>query len=163
MMDMQLIFHCYILYVGNPQQQLLGEIHDTFPLHKAAKEGTLKKIKELINGHVVDEVDNTGKTPLHYAAMHGHFLVVRFLIAAANASPSSIDVFQNLPIHYAAANDHLTVVQFLVDSGSPFDMPGERAISDDTVILCTPAKMTNSFDVHNYLSKLQGKYMYLCK
>jgi len=51
-------------------------------LIEAAKQGDLERIKGILetDGRLTDVRDQTGATPLHYAALHGHRQVVQLLL-----------------------------------------------------------------------------------
>lgn len=51
-------------------------------------------------GANVNDVDEDGRTPLHYAASSANSEIVELLLAA-QASPSEVDIHGNTPLHYA--------------------------------------------------------------
>jgi ankyrin repeat protein len=70
-------------------------------LHKAAKEGNLKLVKELVSkGADVNAKDKYGRTPLHYAAKEGHLDVVKFLVSKG-ADVNAKDEKGNTPLDAA--------------------------------------------------------------
>jgi ankyrin repeat protein len=56
--------------------------HGSTPLHQAAQEGDMDKLRYLLKGHKadIDAEDDDGMTPLHYAATAGHEEIVRTLL-----------------------------------------------------------------------------------
>ena len=57
--------------------------------------------------------DNQGRTPLHYAAMNGHFDVIKLLIPVTrNLIPE--DRMGMTPIKYAAINGHFKLIHLMV-------------------------------------------------
>ena len=70
-----MVYVCAIIFA-------LGGFSTAEPLHEAAKEGDLIKIKSLIaEGSNVNIVDENGTTPLHFAADRSHIDVVELLIS----------------------------------------------------------------------------------
>lgn len=62
------LYHCLFRYL---------------PIHKAAMEGHLPIVKELVaGGSPVRPQNNEGCAPLHYAARGGHLAIVQYLLAA---------------------------------------------------------------------------------
>ena len=57
-----------------------------------------------------------GRTPLHWAAMVGHWQVAVPGLLALGADPNAIDDKGSTPLHYAAAGWNLERVQMLVDN-----------------------------------------------
>ncbi|PTB63395.1 ankyrin repeat protein, partial [Trichoderma citrinoviride] len=64
-------------------------------------------------GSVVDSVDRNGRTPLSYAAEHGHLAVVAILMEA-NALPFTEDSDRRTPLSYAAGEGHISVMEKLL-------------------------------------------------
>ncbi|KAL2265882.1 hypothetical protein VTJ83DRAFT_6982 [Remersonia thermophila] len=67
--------------------QMLGarDAHGRLPLHLACGRGTLDKISPLLKGPLkdwVNELDNDGWTPLHWACRHWDVVIVKILIEA---------------------------------------------------------------------------------
>ncbi len=92
---------------------MAGEIHD------AAAGGDLAAVKALIqaNSELLTEVDTTGATPLHSAAMEGHREVAAFLLdqgADINAAKTN----GARPLHSAAYGGHEAAVKLLLDRGA---------------------------------------------
>ena len=63
------------LFVEHPKVQILGDVSYTL-LHSAARYGNFALCKLLIeNSKDKNYVDRAGATPLHYAAINGHFAI----------------------------------------------------------------------------------------
>jgi hypothetical protein len=80
-------------------EQSLIFTNSQLPLHLAAKEGDLERIKSLvIAGYKINQTDIFGSTPLHLAAMYGHDKVLDYLISAgANTNAKTYrEYFLNL-------------------------------------------------------------------
>ena len=120
-------------------------------IHLSALLGHISSIQHYIVDlqYDPDLRDSIGRTPLHYAAMGGHLIIIQYLVSS-DADPLSEDVFHKLPLHYAAALGHLDVVQLLVNIGSPLTA---RGVWDKT-----PAEMAAAGghkNVLDYLDSLQ--------
>ncbi|KAF7235495.1 hypothetical protein EG68_11188 [Paragonimus skrjabini miyazakii] len=61
--------------------------------------------------------DAVGKTPLHYAALNGHFEIIRLLLCN-RAIVDVADANNVTPLHLAARNDHLRCAQLLCMAGA---------------------------------------------
>ena len=72
-------------------------------LVEAVKQGDLKQVQALIekNPALVNQYDDTGATPLHYAAYHAHEPIVRFLIEKGAAINSADAKFGATPTGWA--------------------------------------------------------------
>ena len=105
------------------------------PLHQAAEQGTILAVRDLLQKYTPDYLDSLDRVPLHYAAMGGQLVIIKYLLRS-NADPLSEDVFHNLPLHYAAALGHLDTVKFLVNIGSPYTTRG--------VLNMTPTEMATA-------------------
>lgn len=88
-----------------------------------------KRLSDLI-GHaerVVSRVhfkDNSGKTPLHYAAEKGPPALVKFLIDNG-AKVNEKDEYGQTPLHQATKEGHKEIVKILIDSGADVNIQGE--------------------------------------
>ena len=123
------------------------------PLHQAAEQGTILAVKDLLQKYTPDYLDSLDRVPLHYAAMGGQLVIIKYLVLS-DADPLSEDVFHNLPLHYAAALGHLDIVKFLVNIGSPYTTRG--------VLNMTPTEMATAgghFDIVLYLVRLESTGM----
>ena len=134
----------------NTKTELLSPPPD--PLHAAVIQGFVSVTKKLIEEQNYDPdcLDSIQRTPLHYAAMGGRLVIIKYLVLS-NADPLSEDVFHNLPLHYAAALGHLDIVKFLVNIGSPYTTRG--------ALNMTPTEMATAgghFDILLYLVKFES-------
>ena len=88
------------------------------PIHEAAKEGDLAKVKSLIaEGSDVNVKTGTGTTPLHFAADRGHKEVVELFVSkGADVNAETNRGFS--PLHWAAQQDHKDVVELLILKGA---------------------------------------------
>ncbi|KAL1373584.1 hypothetical protein pipiens_005137 [Culex pipiens pipiens] len=84
--------------------------------HKAAREGTVRILKEA-NRWEVNAQDESGLTPLLCAAGEGHVEAVRVLLKR-KAKMCAVDGFGNSALHLAAARGHLECVKVLVAKGA---------------------------------------------
>ena len=93
----------------------------TTPLHKAAKEGNIEKVKSLIaSGADVNAKSKYGDTPLHYAARRGHKIIGELLInkgAEVNAKNKSGET----PLHIATFDGYKDFAEFLINNGANID------------------------------------------
>lgn len=88
------------------------------PLHVAAQEGDLQKVKSLIaKGSDVNVGNQSGLTPLHLAAVRGHKDVVVLLILKG-ANVNATDKIGITPLNWAARAAHYDVVELLIRHGS---------------------------------------------
>jgi FOG: Ankyrin repeat len=83
-------------------------------IFQAAFSGDVQRIRYLISANVsANQIDENGRTPLHYACENGNFNIVQALIDAhADLNAQTMD---NLtPLHLAAIGNHYPVVQTLI-------------------------------------------------
>ena len=84
------------------------------PVHEAAKEGDLAKVKSLITeGSDVNVRDEIGFTPLHFAAYWGYKDVAGLLILKG-ANVNAADNKDTTPLHLAAVRGHKEIVEQLI-------------------------------------------------
>ena len=88
------------------------------PLHEAAKEGDLKKVKRLIaDGSDVNVKAGNGATPLHYAADRGHIDIVEMHISKG-ANVNAINEAGMRPLMFARGSGNKDVVELLIKHGA---------------------------------------------
>lgn len=89
-------------------------------LHCAAFAGSLACCIELINSDInINQPDNEGVTPLHWACAGGNIPCVQFLLSSG-ANPNAMDdTPQRLtPLDYAILEEHHELAQSLVEQGA---------------------------------------------
>ena len=111
------------------------ELLSSEPYHKRAKEmlnekklckfslsGNSEGVSHLLSIGVDPncERDECRGTPLFYAAMNGHWDVVRLLLEAG-AEPDKANRNGATPLYWAARNFHMSVVRLLLDAGAEPD------------------------------------------
>ena len=90
----------------------------TKSLHEAAMAGDVEQVQLLISsGADVNATDNTGYTPLFYAAQNSQQKVAELLIGAG-ANVNTKDQYGNTPLHYAAVSGHYDMCEVLVSNGA---------------------------------------------
>lgn len=86
-------------------------------LHDAAAMNRLDILETLCRGYSdidMNSTDSRGRTALHFAAVHGHLDVVRFLVSEGS-DPDVFDCKGWAPLHYATQEAHIEAVEFLLD------------------------------------------------
>ena len=101
------------------------------PLHDAAKEGNLKKVKSLIEkGADVSVKNDRGITPLHFAGTRGYKDIAELLISKG-ADVNAETKKGYTPLHWAAMDGHIKVADLLITGGANVN-------SNKTPIKATP-------------------------
>jgi ankyrin repeat protein len=120
------------------------EFSQVSAIHVAAYTGLTCYILHLIDrGEIIDGKDDSGRTPLSYAAGQGHADVVQLLFDHG-ADLDSDDNTGLKPLHFAATKDRYTVARILLANGvSPFtgktrENPGLRCGNAPTTTGDTP-------------------------
>jgi ankyrin repeat protein len=117
-------------------------------LHRAAQEGDLARVKDLIKQrYPLNRFDALGKTPLHYAVQEDHLDVVRSLIrAGANVNAHDDRVIGNTPLSDNAHECSYEMAKLLIEAGADpairgwmlmnaFDRARERKDADSHKII----------------------------
>ncbi len=86
------------------------------------------------NGEYLDFLDHEGRTPLHQAAMFGHYECARLLIKnGAKLNLFTDGGYGQYPIHLAAAGGYLKIVKLLVDAGVKVDLECKGAFQQPAI------------------------------
>ncbi len=96
-----------------------GAGSDDVSLHEAVKAGDLEKIKTLVTqkNERINQPDENGMTPLHWAAANGHLDIARFLVKKG-ANPNAKDKDGDVPLHVAAARAKYDITSLLLKNGA---------------------------------------------
>ncbi|EFN65781.1 Transient receptor potential channel pyrexia [Camponotus floridanus] len=109
-------------------------------MHLATLAQSVETIKELITfGAKVDEEDNEGRTPLHYAAVPNENSEMIKILIQVCASTNKADKFGFTPPHIAAMNENSHNTGMLLSEGG--DMTARTKDGDialNFIIQCTP-------------------------
>ncbi len=103
--------------------------YNILPIHQACRYGQLEIVQLLLEKKpdLLNSVDAFNYTPVHFAAVNGHSLVVDYLanlgadLTIATNGPNK-ECHGYLPIHWAAENGHHKVVQCLINHGVDIHM-----------------------------------------
>ena len=114
---LSLLFVCGILSLTVNAQEI----------HEAIKAGNLDKVKALIkeNPAIVNQQDEDGLTPLHWAALKGNTQIARYLIDN-KADINAVDKNNEAPLHYAAYNGKYDIVVLLLDNKANLKIATDR-------------------------------------
>jgi len=108
--------HAYLMFFGRRKKNC-DEDYVSLKrlLVSAAESGDLAKVKRLVVDCGIDPniQDDSGETPLHYAAGGGHPDVVKLLLERG-ADPNVKDYNGRTPLHIAAENCHVHEVKVLL-------------------------------------------------
>jgi len=90
-----------------------------FPLHNAVKYNNVERVEQILAENVVDvnQLDNAGKTPLHYSSICGNENVAEMLLNAG-ADVNQLNRCGWTPLFCAAFNGHEKLVALLIDAGA---------------------------------------------
>ena len=105
--------------VADAQLSLFGSYWEN--VARAARQDDTARVRELVANDVnPNQVDEEGRTGLHYAAMNGNLSIIAILIKAkAKLDPK--DKLGNTPLHLAADLNQVDAAQLLLDIGAPVD------------------------------------------
>jgi ankyrin repeat protein len=126
-------------------------------LFDAAKKGNLEELRRLVEEEGYDPsgwTNSMGSTPVHYACVHGHLDVVKYLVERFG-KVSTVDARDMLGVnalHYASNHGFLDIVAYLVEQwGAAVD-----ARADDGWTPLHFACYENHLEVARYLVELWG-------
>lgn len=107
------------------------EVFERERLHFAAQAGDIEEVKRLLAvGHLCNEFDELGKTPLPYAAACGHVDVLQLLLASgADVNAHDERVIGNTPLREVADTCSFEVAKILIDAGADPTIPGWMQIT----------------------------------
>jgi len=120
-------------------------------LLKAAREGDVEKVKDLLARGADPNAIKLGTTPLHIAAGHGHFDIVKILVENG-ANVNAKDLMGFTPLHSAIMGNHLAIVKFLIENGADINAKAENELPGGTG--WTPlhlAASSGNLDIVKYL------------
>ena len=110
-----LIFFTLLWVASSVGMEHEGKGISNISLHKAAAQGNLARMKELLDaGANVNAPAKDGKTPLHLATMCGQEAVVKLLLGVSDIEVNASDKCGATPLHWAAENGHVEVVRLLL-------------------------------------------------
>lgn len=108
------------------KQEKIIALLESSSIHEAAKEGNLNTVSQQLNtGADVNHANESGDTPLTYAAFMGHFEIVDLLIEKG-AEVNSKGLAGWSPLHLAAQRGHKKIAQLLIEKGAEIN-----SITDD--------------------------------
>lgn len=107
------------LWARLADQQLSAKEVGITPLHQAAFNGQVNKVKGLLkNGCDVNVRDKYGWTPLHDATIQGHCEIIKILIdAGADINAQDYEDLYT-PLHDAARNNNKEIMNILLAEGA---------------------------------------------
>lgn len=98
---------------------LMGCENILYPIHRAVKQGDLAEVQSLIEtGKGVNDLDGTGVSPLHYAALYGHKDIANLLISKGALIDSRSIREDATPLHMAVSGRHTDIVMLLIEKGA---------------------------------------------
>jgi ankyrin repeat protein len=103
------------------------------PLQRACYSGSIEILDLILARYsvkaTVDVLDNSGRTPLSFAAENGHDMIVEWLLKFDAVDPDLVDYRKRTPYYYAIRYGHEAIGQVLLDTRC-VNRIKERALSD---------------------------------
>jgi ankyrin repeat protein len=92
-------------------------------VHDAAKNGNLEQVKQLLTNTpgLISAVDESGRTPLHWACRGVHFELVKYLVENG-ADINAVDKNGIAPLHSVASRGHAEAARCLIEKGADLNM-----------------------------------------
>jgi uncharacterized protein len=93
---------------------------------RAAAQNDAEAVRKIVGGGDgnPNQVDDSSRTAMHYAAMNGNLQIIAILIKA-NAKLNPTDPLGDTPLHLAAARGQTEAAKLLLDAGAEVD-PQDR-------------------------------------
>ncbi|XP_032529768.2 ankyrin repeat domain-containing protein 39 [Danaus plexippus] len=118
---------CCVSSANKSVQQTLSEMDWERSIWNAAFTGDQKRVQSLLDKsnnpkELVNSLDNSGYTALHYAARSGHLNICKLLLdhgAYINAQTRS---GKATPLHKAACSGKKNIIMFLINNGAQIDL-----------------------------------------
>ena len=102
-----------MLFLGFFTVNSINAIDVNFPLHEACKQGDVAKVEQFIAGGAdVNQVDNQGWTPLHWAAMCGHNNCLKTLYGFGAKFQKTISGFT--PLNLAVWRKEIETISYMI-------------------------------------------------
>lgn len=104
-------------------QRMASSWPDRFPLHAAACKVEADTLRALLAARPgatsgINDLDDEGRAPLHYAAWNGLLATTEALLAANAAVDVRSGDRRSTPLHFAAGMGHLNCVESLLRHGA---------------------------------------------
>ena len=111
-------------------------------LHNAVARNDRDQVRKLLD-HGTDsdalaQIGVYGRTPLHWAAMNGQFVIAELLLERG-ATVDYTDVLGRTPLHWAARHNHARVVQLLIALGADASLEDKQRYTP----ICVAAEAEN--------------------
>ncbi len=120
-------------------------------VYSAAMDGNLALVKKHIesNPSLVNRKNVVGRTPIFFAASHGHADIVNYLISKG-AKVNVTDNNGNSPLHSAATGRDLTIIDILISRGARIN---SRNKNGETPLLLAVSGGTREENINRLLSR----------
>lgn len=120
-------YNCNITSPNESVRQTLSEMDWERGIWNAAFSGDKGRVQLLIDKaknskELVNSVDNSGYTALHYAARNGHEDICRILLQYGGLIDAPTRSAKSTPLHKAAAAGKERTVIFLIKNGARLDL-----------------------------------------
>ena len=115
--------------------------------------GDVAGVKRAVEEHgaEVNQFDNFGHTPLHYACRRPIFDTVKYLIEqGASLSAKSNNKFADLPLHVAVEGGDLEVVNYLIEQGADIDAKNGIGLTPLHVAIQKEKKLISVYLIYNH-------------
>ena len=130
----------------NPQQKMSKE----FRLHDACVDGDVDLVSQLVeDGEDVNCENKDGFTALHFAALHGHMGIVKYLLSHGGEGSTTVQNKEgSTPLHCGSLHGGLVIVNALLTHGGD---GGVNTRNDDGLTALHIAADNGHFDAANFL------------
>lgn len=129
-------------------KQLIIELEEALEMVHMDKDFTL--LYELLTEHpeiVNIKIDDTGKTPLHYAVEYNNYKLIQELLIN-DADINSVDEYDRTALHLAIDNGNDAIIKLLLKRGANANARDEKGYSPYDYIHNAISKLT---DLHTIM------------